>query len=111
MSPVSTEMMRSAIRYSGKDGTLGVAVVVVAAVVVEVLGAAVVVEVVGAAVVVVVGAGSLDDVHEAMTSAVATSKYERDLMFVDSIRLNPRCLAQPRRRIRHPPSRRCRSRV
>ncbi len=74
MSPVSTEMIRSAIRYSGNDGMLGVAVVVVADVVV-VDDVVVVVEVVGAAVaVVVVRAGSLDDVQEAMTSAIATSK-------------------------------------
>jgi hypothetical protein len=61
--------------------------------------------------VVVVPAGSLDDVHEAMTSATATSTHERDLMIVDSIRLNLRCLAQPRRHIRRPPSRLCRSRA
>jgi len=74
VSPVSTEMIRSAIRYSGNDGMLGVAVVVVADVVV-VDDVVVVVEVVGAAVaVVVVRAGSLDDVQEAMTSAIATSK-------------------------------------
>ena len=85
MSPVSTEMIRSAIRYSGNDGTAGTDVVVVevGAVVGGIVVVVVVVEVV---VVVVVAAGSFDDVHETMTSAVAASKYERDLMNVDSIR-------------------------
>ncbi|MCL1692895.1 MAG: hypothetical protein M3096_04355 [Actinomycetia bacterium] len=52
---------------------LGVTVVVVADVVV-VDDVVVVVEVVGAVAVVVVTAGSFDDVQEAMTSAIATSK-------------------------------------
>lgn len=84
MSPVSTEMIRSAIRYSGNDGMAGTDVVVVK--VVAVVGGIVVVVVVVEVVVVVVAAGSFDDVHETMTSAVAASKYERDLMNVDSIR-------------------------
>lgn len=54
--------------------------------VVAVVGGIVVVVVVVEVVVVVVAAGSFDDVHETMISAVAASKYERDLMNVDSIR-------------------------
>lgn len=110
MSPDSTEMIRSAIRYSGKDGTAGTDVVVVEDV--EVVGTiVVVVEVVEVDVVVVeIGAGSFDDVHDAATSTVAMSKYERALMIVDSIRLNPRCLAPSRRRIRRLPSMSFRSR-
>lgn len=60
-------------------------------------------------VVVVVAAGSFDDVHDATTSAVATSKYGSDLMVIDSIRLNRRRRAQPRCHSEHPPSRPCRS--
>lgn len=71
MSPVSGEMIRSAIRYSGNEASVGTDVVVVGDVV-ELVGATVVV--VAAVVVVVsavVAAGSLDEVHEATTSAVA----------------------------------------
>jgi len=73
VSPVSTEMIRSAIRYSGKDGIDGADVTVVDNVVVvgEVV---VVVEVVVEVVVVVVAAGSFDEVHEATTRTVAISR-------------------------------------
>lgn len=106
MSPVSREMIRSAIRYSGKEGSLGTDVVVVD----DVVGADEVVVVVGAveAFVAVVEAGSFDDVHEATTIAATTNRRIRDFMVVDSIRLNPRCLVQPIRRTRHLPSMSCR---
>lgn len=72
MSPVSGEMIRWAIRYSGKETSLGTDVVVTDDVVV--VGDVVVVVVVIETVVVVVKAGSFDDAHEATTSADATSR-------------------------------------
>jgi len=73
VSPVSTEIIRSAIRYSGNDGIDGTDVVVVDVVVVvgEIV---VVVEVVVEVVDVVVAAGSFDEVQEAMTRTVAMNR-------------------------------------
>jgi hypothetical protein len=65
-------MIRSAIRYSGKEGALGIDVVVVDDVVV--LGTVVVVVVLVVVVIVVVGAGSFDDVHAVKISAAATNR-------------------------------------
>ncbi len=72
MSPVSGEMILSAMLYSGKEVSFGTDVVVVDDVVV--VGNVVVVVVVVEAVVEVVEAGSVDDVHETTTSATAASR-------------------------------------
>lgn len=107
MSPVSGEYSRWAMLYSGKVASPGSDVVVVD----EVVVVAMVVVVVVVVVVVdeaVVDAGSFDDVHEAATSAAAISRRILDFMVVDSIRLNPRRLAQPIRRTRFLPSMSCR---
>jgi len=74
VSPVSTEMIRSAIRYSGKTGIDGTDVTVVGDVVVVGEVVVVVEVVVVEVVVVVVAAGSFDEVQDAMTRTVTMSR-------------------------------------